>query len=71
MTNRGNGYFEAEYGCRDAALIEAGYSMMDCDHMIARTDGDVIYAYSDCYSKRNAEEINKWADEYGYQVEWV
>lgn len=56
---RGNGYYEYEYGRFDAALVYDG-------EMIARTDGDRIIGYNRFHKK----EINEWAAEYGYNVEW-
>ena len=69
MINRGNGYWQADCGCRDACLITADYYTGDT--VIARTDGDIIIAYADKCSKQDEKEVVEWADEYGYPVEWV
>ena len=68
MINRGNGYWQAEYGCRDACLITTDYYAGDT--VIARTDGDVIIGYANECSERDKQEVTEWADEYGYPVEW-
>lgn len=64
MTSRGNGYTEIDVGVFNAGLITA-YGVM-----IAKTDGDIIIGYTDTCNRRDAQEVENWADEYGYPVEW-
>ena len=61
MLDRGNGYFEAEYGIRDAALL---YDNGDEIVEIAHTSGDEIYAYDRVHEK----EIREWAHEYEFKM---
>lgn len=69
MTSRGNGYWESDYGCFDAALIASGDYLVG-DVMIARTDGDLVIGYIDSCSKRDVQEVEAWAAEYGFEIEW-
>jgi N-dimethylarginine dimethylaminohydrolase len=69
MVSRGNDYWVADLGVRDAALIHSYYED-EGDVIIARTDEDVVIAYSDRCSKRDVEEVKEWADEFGYEIEW-
>jgi len=64
MTNRGNGYYEADYGVRDACLITN-------NTVIARTSGETVVAYADACGERDKQEVREWADEYEYPIEWV
>jgi hypothetical protein len=64
ITNRGNGYYEADYGVRDACLITHDYIVL------ARTSGDTVVAYTDACGERDKQEVREWADEYGYPIEW-
>ena len=63
MTNRGDGYYEADYGVRDACLIAN-------NTVIARTSGETVVAYTDACGERDKREVREWADEYEYQIEW-
>lgn len=56
---RGDGYYEYPRGRFDASLVYG-------NEEVARTSGDVVIGYDACHRT----EIEKWADEYGFNVEW-
>lgn len=68
MTNRGNGYWEADHGVFNSCLIKSDYYTGDV--IIAKTDGELVIGYADSCSNQDRQEVEKWADEYGYPVEW-
>lgn len=57
---RDGGYYEYEIGWRNTGLAYNG-------NEIARTDGDVVFAYD----PRHQQEIEEWAEENDCSVEWI
>lgn len=67
MTYRGNGYFESERGCFNSSLI---YWVFGDEYVeIARTDYDSVIGYKE-YRSQHGSEIEEFADDYGYEIEW-
>lgn len=60
-------YYEAERGRFDAFLIREAKSPFYDDEVIAYTDGEHVIGEPKSFS--DIEEIQDWADEFGYEVE--
>lgn len=61
-------YFDAERGRFDAFLIREARTPFEDDEVIAYTDGDCVIGTPKNISDH--AEIEDWADEFGYEIEW-